>query len=142
MRNFPIDRLLKIFTVCSFTAVFGVCIYSVGSVVGASNTAIRDTSMDKRETAPSITQSPQPSQETNSIQTGTPTSEPKVEERSPTASPDARCIITVDSASYDVTQFKLIHDGGDIFICGGDMTSEFYKQHESKTLGKMERYKL
>ena len=54
----------------------------------------------------------------------------------PTISPDTAvtsnnnsCVVTVDSVKYDVTTFRNLHSGGDIFNCGTDMTSIFYQQH-------------
>lgn len=57
-------------------------------------------------------------------------------------SPDKRCIVTVKGIKFDVTYFRQIHPGGDVFECGTDMTKVFYTQHNDRTLRKMEEYRL
>jgi cytochrome b involved in lipid metabolism len=52
------------------------------------------------------------------------------------------CIITVYNQKYDVTKFKEIHEGGDIFKCGTDMTNDFRNQHSRGVLNKMTRYEV
>lgn len=54
----------------------------------------------------------------------------------------ARCIILVDGVSYDVTDFRNIHGGGDIFTCGSDMSAVFWSQHDAATLAKMAKYRV
>ena len=56
------------------------------------------------------------------------------------ATPDNRCIITIDGQKYDVTDFRNQHPGGDIFNCGTDMSAIFHGQHSNSTLRKMQRY--
>lgn len=53
-----------------------------------------------------------------------------------------KCIITIDSQKYDVTVFRNMHSGGDIFNCGTNMTKIFYNQHSASTLKKMSKYKI
>ena len=53
-----------------------------------------------------------------------------------------KCIITVDDVSYDVTSFKNMHSGGDIFKCGQDMTSDFWGQHGQKQLNAIQKYRI
>lgn len=60
----------------------------------------------------------------------------------PQPTQDARCIISVNGVQYDVTAFRNIHSGGNIFTCGTDMTQVFYSQHSDKTLERMQQYKL
>lgn len=55
---------------------------------------------------------------------------------------DTRCIITIDGGRYNVTQFRSIHSGGDIFQCGTDMTNIFYQQHNQSYLSRMAQYKI
>ncbi|GAB4160942.1 MAG: hypothetical protein Fur003_4380 [Candidatus Dojkabacteria bacterium] len=40
-----------------------------------------------------------------------------------------KCIITVNDKQYDVTNFKRVHPGGDVFDCGADMTDVYTSQH-------------
>ena len=40
-----------------------------------------------------------------------------------------RCIVTVDGSKYDLTEFRYVHGGGNIFICGSDMTARFNGHH-------------
>lgn len=39
------------------------------------------------------------------------------------------CIILVNGKKYDVEPLRSTHRGGDIFVCGTDMTSQFKSQH-------------
>jgi len=61
-----------------------------------------------------------------------------------TASPikDSRRIITIDLHKYDVTQFKYVHGGGDIFNCGTDMSQISHNQHKKSTLDKIQNYRI
>lgn len=61
---------------------------------------------------------------------------------SPNPSTDSRCIITLDGSRYDVTQFRFIHPGGDIFQCGSDMSVIFHNRHSNRFLQQMDRYKI
>lgn len=54
---------------------------------------------------------------------------------------DGKCIITVNSAQYDVTSFKTEHKGGDIFKCGEDMTIAFKNAH-GEDLKRLEQFKI
>ncbi len=77
---------------------------------------------------PSATLTPAPT----ARPTFTPTSTPK---------PQAgKCIITVDGRKYDVTFFRSIHSGGNIFICGTDQSVLFHSKHSNSFLSKLARY--
>lgn len=75
-----------------------------------------------------------------------PTADPPVQsvqsDQTKTNPNNSLCIIVVDSQKYDVTEFRNIHGGGDIFTCGADMTAIFYSQHDKSYLIKMDRYKI
>lgn len=58
----------------------------------------------------------------------------------PTADP--RCIIAINGVQYNVTEFRNIHSGGNIFTCGTDMTATFFGQHNDATLQRMQQYKI
>ncbi len=63
----------------------------------------------------------------------------------PTAAPDplaGKCIVYISGVRYDVTEFRNIHGGGDIFQCGSDMTDNFNSQHPGSYLSQMARYKI
>lgn len=45
------------------------------------------------------------------------------------SSDEERCIITVNGSKYDLTEFRKMHEGGDIFVCGTDMTARFRGEH-------------
>ncbi len=51
------------------------------------------------------------------------------------------CIITVSGNTYDVTNFKDKHEGGDVFRCGEDMTEVFKKAHGGY-LKMIEKFKV
>lgn len=57
-------------------------------------------------------------------------------------SPDNRCIVAVNGIKFDVTYFRQIHSGGDIFNCGTDMTEVFYTQHNEQYIEKLKEYRL
>ncbi len=52
-----------------------------------------------------------------------------------------RCLIKVDEGTYDVTEFRAIHQGGNIFQCGTNMSAIFHSQHDANTLQKFQRYR-
>lgn len=56
--------------------------------------------------------------------------------------PDPRCLITISGGQYDVTQFRHIHSGGDVFQCGTDMTAAFLSRHPASFLSKMSQYRV
>lgn len=64
----------------------------------------------------------------------------------PTSAPasvqDNRCLIGIDGAQYDVSSYRSMHPGGDIFNCGADMSGAFWSQHGASTLSKMAKYRL
>ncbi|TSA45266.1 hypothetical protein D4R52_02805 [bacterium] len=54
-----------------------------------------------------------------------------------------RCIIIIQGSKYDVTDFRKIHTGGDIFQCGTDMTAVFFFQHNQRLLDTvMQQYRV
>lgn len=55
---------------------------------------------------------------------------------------DNRCIVSVQGRSYDVTELRVTHSGGDIFRCGTDMTASFFGQHEQQLLNTVMRQYL
>ena len=57
-------------------------------------------------------------------------------------SKEQKCVIVVDGNSYNVTEYRYIHEGGDIFKCGMDMSAEFHQQHPQQFLNKMKKYKI
>jgi len=42
---------------------------------------------------------------------------------------EERCIITIENKKYDVTLFRDVHPGGNVFKCGQDMSQAFNKKH-------------
>jgi hypothetical protein len=84
------------------------------------------------------TQSPQNPQTPQSTPTNTP-----IPIDTPKPDPLAnRCIIIIDGGKYDITDFRNIHSGGDIFQCGTDMSSIFHGQHNDSTLLRMQQYRV
>ena len=102
------------------------------------------TSIQKTEvTTPTITpnnlsKTPSP---TSQVVKTTPSATPAP--NTPTPDPLAgKCIIYISGSRYDVTDFRNIHSGGDIFQCGTDMTDIFNGQHPASYLDKMTKYKI
>lgn len=57
----------------------------------------------------------------------------------PTAKP--ACLVTIKDTLYDVIELRKNHTGGDIFICGTDMTTTFYSMHDEQfRLNNMQKY--
>lgn len=72
---------------------------------------------------------------TNNSQTVTQTQQ--------TQSPQSnRCIVVVDGANYDLTNFINIHSGGNIFSCNSDMSQTFWSQHSQKQLNQLQQYRI
>lgn len=69
---------------------------------------------------------------------------PQANPTSPPPPPVAqnRCTITIDGVSYDVTDFRNTHSGGNIFTCGGDMSATFWSRHNAAILSRMQQYKI
>lgn len=138
MKNLTIDSLLKILTVVCYVLIYSVAGYAVVRVVRAPSQIIPPVS----EANIQVTQTPK------STSTVTPeariTEVPTTHTSSPTVAPtiDNRCIITVSGSKYNVTDFRNIHSGGDIFVCNSDMTSTFFGQHSQRILEQMVRYRL
>lgn len=55
---------------------------------------------------------------------------------------DNRCIIVVDSVRYDISKFRTLHSGGNIFQCNTDMSNVFHQQHDNGYLQTMSQYKI
>lgn len=53
-----------------------------------------------------------------------------------------KCIIIVDEQKYDVTAFKKIHKGGDVFDCDSDMSDKFHQRHGAEILLKVANLKI
>jgi cytochrome b involved in lipid metabolism len=50
-----------------------------------------------------------------------------------------KCIVTVYGNNYDVTTLRDSHPGGDIYLCGQDMTGMYEGQHGSN-IQRLEPY--
>lgn len=61
----------------------------------------------------------------------------------PTTDPlSGKCLVYIDGTRYDMTEFRNIHSGGDVFQCGADMTSIFLGQHPSSYMDKIAKYRI
>lgn len=61
----------------------------------------------------------------------------------PTVDPLAgHCLVYLDGARYDLTEFRNMHSGGNIFQCGTDMSDIFHGQHPVSFLAKISQYKI
>jgi cytochrome b involved in lipid metabolism len=49
------------------------------------------------------------------------------------------CLVTISGQRYDVTRLASTHSGGNIFICGADMTTSYNSKHGSN-LSRMTQY--
>ncbi len=57
--------------------------------------------------------------------------------RKETAPKQRICWVIVDGKKYDVTVYRNEHSGGDIFVCGTDMSAVYHEQHGPKTILQM-----
>lgn len=73
----------------------------------------------------------------NQIQPTQPVTQP-----APPAPVPSGCIITLDGASYNVTNLQKTHSGGDIFNCGSDMSATFWGKHGQSIFSKMQQYRI
>lgn len=95
----------------------------------------------QNKTAP--TQSPSTPTTSTSASNPPTSSTPVPQAPQPTSTPRSTgCIVSIDGVSYDVTNFRKMHGGGDIFSCGGDMSASFWSAHGQSTLQKMQKYRL
>ena len=53
-----------------------------------------------------------------------------------------RCIIVIDGGSYDVTDYRSQHSGGDVFTCGADLSQMFHDRHPNSFLNKMAKFRV
>lgn len=51
------------------------------------------------------------------------------------------CMITLFGGQYDITNLRKTHSGGDVFVCGADMTSVYQSRHGSN-LAIMSAYRI
>ena len=79
---------------------------------------------------------------TNAQNPNITTTQPKPQTASTQPPVVTGCIVKIDGGRYDVTDFKKIHSGGDIFSCGCDMSSTFWGKHGQSELNKMQKYKI
>jgi cytochrome b involved in lipid metabolism len=59
-----------------------------------------------------------------------------------TALSSEKCVIVIDGLHYDVTSFRNQHPGGDVFVCGTDMSTLFHSQHPQSFLKKLSKYQI
>jgi hypothetical protein len=52
------------------------------------------------------------------------------------------CTIVIDNVTYDVTNFRNSHSGGNVFNCGTDMSSVFWGRHNAAILSKMQQFRI
>lgn len=88
--------------------------------------------------APQINDSLKNNQTNNNLQTNTVVT--KVQ--TPTAGPAPLCTITIDNVKYNISSFRNIHSGGDIFKCSSDMSNDFWSKHGQKQLSVIQKYRL
>lgn len=79
----------------------------------------------------------------DSINSLTPSSTTSTSTDTTSSNTSGKCIVTISGSQYDVTKLRSTHSGGDIFVCGTDMTNSFFSQHNSRLLNnQMSRYKI
>jgi len=81
------------------------------------------------------TPSPTAAQAKPATKAVTPTKKPTPRQPKPT------CIITVNGKRYDVQALRRTHSGGNIFVCGSNMTKLFNQQHGTD-YGLIAKYRI
>lgn len=51
----------------------------------------------------------------------------------------SQCVVTLFGSQYDVTSLRKSHPGGDIFVCGSDMSSAYQNAH-GLNMSRMQAY--
>ncbi|MCK9368630.1 hypothetical protein M0R04_01495 [Candidatus Dojkabacteria bacterium] len=59
----------------------------------------------------------------------------------PAPKPVTACIVTISGSKYNVTSLQRSHSGGNVFVCGTDMTVVYIKQH-GKNYSLISKYKV
>jgi len=77
--------------------------------------------------------------QTSVLATPTPTPIPTITTSPKNTAVANGCIVTLFGQQFDVTSLRSSHSGGDIFVCGTDMTSKYQSKHGS-SLSRMARY--
>lgn len=94
---------------------------------------------------------PSPSLEINNLKLSiTPSSPSPLEIRNskleisltPSPTPDTRCLVQIDGTTFNVSQLRTTHSGGNIFTCGTDMSAIFWNQHGQSILSQMQKYRI
>ena len=67
---------------------------------------------------------------------------PKPKPVVPKPVPTTACIVTISGSRYDLTAYKRMHPGGNVFRCGTDMTAAFNNQHNPNYLTMIAKYKI
>lgn len=99
------------------------------TVYGSSKTKI-SSSMPANIVTPTVTIKPKITQA------------PIVITAAPTQIVDNRCLIMIDGVKYNVTVFRQMHSGGDIFSCGTDMSGVFWSRHGQSMLNRLQQYRV
>ena len=84
---------------------------------------------------------------TRPVDTSNPSQSPQVNaapttQQVPQPTQDLRCLIQIDGSTYDVSVFRSMHSGGNVFTCGADMSAVFWSKHSQRTLDQMAKYRI
>lgn len=119
-----------------------------GEVLGVENEPGNTGSQQPTNTSNQTNFSPSPTPKTPQPILSSPTKlaqnpllKPVVPTTTPTqntTNPNA-CLITLWGQQYDVTSLRDTHSGGDVFVCGTDMTAVYQSQHGTN-LSRMQSY--
>lgn len=89
-----------------------------------------------------LASNPSPKPTSRPVVTTQPASfSPAVSAASPNCPPPPAnlCLVTLFGQQFDVTPLRSSHSGGDIFVCGTDMTAKYQNQHGSN-LSRMQAF--
>jgi hypothetical protein len=140
-------KLIKyISAICIFQLVSIICIVGILSPVTEHTSVVKASTTTTEKNVTSISLTPTATTSLAPMPVVPSKNQTPIPLPSPTFSPvpttDTRCIVLVDGEKFDVSEFRRIHSGGDIFQCGADMSAIFHSQHTQSEFTKLQKYRV
>lgn len=130
-------------TTSSYQSGFGIDTYERTVVTQTPEPTLLPIASATRTNMPTPIPSIEPIPSAVVSPTPSPTPIPATATPTPTPTPTPTgCIVTIDGVKYNVDSLRKTHSGGDIFVCGTDMSVTFWNEHNSRILSKMQKYKI
>lgn len=94
-----------------------------------TRTRVKGSPNNSSQSASQKTRTPTPTPETPVNQVPSSGQIAGVNNMPPQEEKEISCLVTIFNEKYNVESLKQTHTGGDIFICGTDMTGTYQAQH-------------